>query len=67
MSSRTPVTGSIQSLRDAVHRVPKPHLSTSRTSLNSQQKSKDEISDSTSTKASDKHDKSSMYPTWSSG
>ncbi len=59
LASRMHLTGSIQSLRDAAHRLPKPHLSTSRTSLNSEQKSKSEISD--------KQSKSSMYPTWSSG
>ncbi len=65
ISSR--MTGSIQSLRDAVHRIPKPHHSSSRTSLNSEQKTKDETIDSTSSRKSEQQNLSSMYPTWSSG
>lgn len=59
LASRVHLAGSIQSIRDAVHRIPKPHLSSSRTSLNSEQQSNAEISD--------KQNKTSMYPTWSSG
>ncbi len=67
LSSRVHLAGSIQSLRDAVHRIPKPRLSASRTSLDSEQQSNAEISDRTSTKIEDKQNKTSMYPTWSSG
>ncbi len=60
LSTRMHLTGSIQSLRDATHRLSsKTHLSSSHTSLNSERKSKSEISD--------KQNKSGMYPTWSSG
>lgn len=59
LSSRMHLTGSIQSIREAAHRFPKPHLSGSRTSLNSERKSQIDSSDNQS--------KSSMYPTWSSG
>ncbi len=59
LSSRLHLTGSIQSLREATHRSSKNQLSASNTSLNSEQLPKSEISD--------KPNKSSMYPTWSSG
>ena len=61
------MSGSNQSLRDAAYRIVKPHLSTSRSSLNSEQRLKDETADTNSTKPADKQDKTSKYPTWSSG
>ncbi|CAF0836232.1 unnamed protein product [Adineta steineri] len=67
LSSRMHIGSSVQSLRDAVHRIPKPHLSSSRTSLNSELKKQPEQSDTVSIKIPDKQSKSSMYPTWSSG
>ena len=43
------LSGSIQSLREAVHRIPKPSLSSSRTSLNSEAKVKGDSSEKPTT------------------
>ncbi|CAF3361298.1 unnamed protein product [Rotaria sp. Silwood1] len=67
LASRMHLSGSIQSIRDVVHRIPKSQLSTSRTSINSEQKPKSDILDTTSSKIPNEQNKSSMYPTWSSG
>lgn len=61
------ISSSINSLREAVQRIPKPHISTSRTSVNSEQKPPSEVSDTTSLQIPYNQQKSSMYPTWSSG
>ncbi len=66
-SNTPPVTGSNQSLGDTANRTTKPDLSKSRTSINSEQKPKDETPNTSPTKASDKQNKTSMCPTWSSG
>jgi hypothetical protein len=65
--SKHKISDSIQSIRSAVHRFPKPHLSSSRTSVNSDQKSQAEISDTTSLKVPHDQHKPGTYPTWSSG
>jgi hypothetical protein len=66
------LSGPIQGIRDAVHRIPKPHISASRTSLDSEQHPKSEVSDSTTLKdhdtisveRSEKQHKSRMYPSY---
>ncbi|CAF2362221.1 unnamed protein product [Rotaria sp. Silwood2] len=67
LRSRMNLSGSIQSIRDVVHRIPKSKLSTSRTSINSEQKPKSETLDTTSSKIPNEQSNSGMYPTWSSG
>ena len=67
VAPRTPVTGSVHSLGDTTNRTSKPDLSKSHTSINSEQKPKDGTPNTTPTKASDKQNKTSMCPTWSSG
>ena len=74
-SSRKSLSASVQSLRDAVHRIPHPHLSSSRTSLSSKKKRQSVVSnastindqDSISIQVPEKQNRAGMYPTWSSG
>ena len=47
------LSGSIQSLRDAVNRIPKRNLSASRTSLNSEQKVKGDLAEKSTTSNQD--------------
>ncbi len=74
-SSRKSLSASVQSLRDAVHRIPRPHLSSSRTSLSSKKKRQSVVSntstindqESISVQVPVKQNRAGMYPTWSSG
>lgn len=66
--SRSHLMGSIHSLREAAQRMTKSSRSGSRTSINSDVTSKDDQSSNRiSTKLSEQQNKTSMYPTWSSG
>lgn len=77
LSSRKHISGSIQSIRDAVGRIPRPHLSKSRTSLTSEKKVKPPVEEGRTSRAntsptedankSSKSSKEALYPTWSSG
>ncbi len=65
-SNRRNISGSMQSLRDAVHRIPHPHISSSRTSLTSEKNRKVEITKSSTIDVQDTislkvPDISSMY------
>ena len=68
-SARRHLSASVERVRDAIHRIPRPHISSSRTSLNSKKKRNSVISnastvndeDTVSIMVPDKQNRSGMY------